>query len=341
MDITIGAEGPVGPQGPQGETGAQGPEGEQGPIGPTGPQGPQGDEGPQGPIGPDGPQGPAGPEGQQGPAGPIGPQGPTGPQGDQGPPGHGVSLAGMICPPNQFIVGFDDSSNIVCASLEPAPPPTISCIETFDAAQSSADLLNLLNLAISQFDGFVIPAAVIPVESPIGLVNDVDVAFDPIALSGQASLLASLAEDRASEPCSDAVVVQAGYSSFSITGDWSTTVLGLPVSGEFTIIISDISADLRAGLLNPDISGVVSESTFDRNYEGTLSGTGGAGFVDVEVTGLNGLGDDLATLVIPLFNNLIASTIDTMIQDIFSLASDDIGIFLASQPAPVSVVVSP
>jgi hypothetical protein len=242
----------------------------------------------------------------------------------------------MICPPNQFVVGFDDSSNILCASLEPAPPPTISCIETFDSVQSSANLLTVLNSAIGQFDGHVIPAAVIPTD-----IADVNVTFDPIALAGQASLLASIAEDRVSEPCSDAVIVQAGYSSISITGDWSTTVLGVSVSGEITINLGDIVADLRAGLLNPDISVATPGSTFDRDYEGTLSGTGGAGFVDINVTGLNGLADDLAALVIPRFNNLISLTINSVIQDFFSSASDDIGIFLASQPAPVSVVVSP
>jgi hypothetical protein len=45
FEVTIGAQGPTGPQGP---------------IGPAGPQGPIGATGPQGPAGPTGPQGPSG-----------------------------------------------------------------------------------------------------------------------------------------------------------------------------------------------------------------------------------------------------------------------------------------
>ena len=106
--VTIGAEGPVGPQGPQGDIGPigpqgiqgiPGPQGEQGPIGPVGAQGPKGDTGPQGPKGNIGPQGlqgdlgPQGPKGDTGAVGPIGPEGPAGipgpegPQGAIGPPG--------------------------------------------------------------------------------------------------------------------------------------------------------------------------------------------------------------------------------------------------------------
>jgi hypothetical protein len=111
MDITIGAEGPVGPQGPQGDTGPQGPGGAAGPAGPAGaagPPGPRGAVGPQGPTGlpgsegrqgpaglagapgPQGDPGPPGPQGAQGPIGvpgPPGPRGDKGPQGDAGPPG--------------------------------------------------------------------------------------------------------------------------------------------------------------------------------------------------------------------------------------------------------------
>lgn len=88
--LTIGAQGPVGPQGPQGvagpqgETGAQGPRGDQGE---TGAQGPQGETGFQGPQGERGLQGDKGAVGPQGIAGPIGPSGAVGAQGPQGVPG--------------------------------------------------------------------------------------------------------------------------------------------------------------------------------------------------------------------------------------------------------------
>ena len=78
---TLGAVGPVGPQGevgPQGPVGATGPQGPQGLQGATGEQGPQGVEGPAGPAGPQGEQGAPGPEGPQGPRGWTGAQGPAG-----------------------------------------------------------------------------------------------------------------------------------------------------------------------------------------------------------------------------------------------------------------------
>ena len=77
-DVSVG---PQGPAGPQGEPGPQGPKGDQGDPGPEGPQGPKGD------TGDTGPQGPAGADGAPGQQGPQGPQGETGPQGPQGPAG--------------------------------------------------------------------------------------------------------------------------------------------------------------------------------------------------------------------------------------------------------------
>lgn len=101
-DVSVGPQGPEGPQGPQGEPGPQGPQGEPGPQGEKGEQGepgPQGETGPAGPEGPQGPQGekgdtgPQGPQGEKGEKGDTGPQGPQGPKGDtgpQGPAGDGV-----------------------------------------------------------------------------------------------------------------------------------------------------------------------------------------------------------------------------------------------------------
>lgn len=89
-DVSVGPEGPPGPQGPQGEPGPQGPQGEPGPAGPQGPKGdpgPQGEPGPKGETGAEGPQGPKGDTGDTGPQGPKGDQGETGPQGEPGPQG--------------------------------------------------------------------------------------------------------------------------------------------------------------------------------------------------------------------------------------------------------------
>ncbi len=89
-DVSVGPQGPEGPQGPQGEPGPQGPQGEPGPQGEKGEQGepgPQGETGPAGPEGPQGPQGEKGDTGPQGPQGEKGEKGDTGPQGPQGPKG--------------------------------------------------------------------------------------------------------------------------------------------------------------------------------------------------------------------------------------------------------------
>jgi Collagen triple helix repeat (20 copies)/Phage Tail Collar Domain len=67
LDLTVGAVGPVGPQGLTGATGPQGP------AGPAGAQGPQGDPGPAGAQGATGAQGAAGPQGPQGVQGAAGP----------------------------------------------------------------------------------------------------------------------------------------------------------------------------------------------------------------------------------------------------------------------------
>lgn len=85
------------------------------PIGPVGPPGPAG------PPGAPGPQGVEGPQGAEGPAGPPGVPGPPGPEGPEGPPGNLV-LAGQTCPVGEFVVGFDESGNILC---RPFLPPYI------------------------------------------------------------------------------------------------------------------------------------------------------------------------------------------------------------------------
>jgi len=71
--ITVGEQGPPGPQGIPGPVGPPGPQGAPGGLGLTGPPGsPGADSTVPGPEGPEGPAGPDGPKGDPGPAGPPG-----------------------------------------------------------------------------------------------------------------------------------------------------------------------------------------------------------------------------------------------------------------------------
>jgi hypothetical protein len=95
--ITVGEQGPPGPQGIPGPVGPGGPQGAPGGMGPTGAQGPKGDTGAASTV--PGPPGPVGPQGETGadstvpgPQGPQGDQGPQGPQGDPGPTGPAGGL---------------------------------------------------------------------------------------------------------------------------------------------------------------------------------------------------------------------------------------------------------
>jgi hypothetical protein len=67
--VTLGLQGPAGPEG------SVGPKGADGAVGPAGPEGPDGSKGADGAVGP---AGPVGPEGADGAVGPAGPPGPTG-----------------------------------------------------------------------------------------------------------------------------------------------------------------------------------------------------------------------------------------------------------------------
>lgn len=119
MDVTIGAEGPVGSEGPEG------PQGEQGVQGPVGPEGPHGDAGPQGPQGEAGPPGPQGEQGLQGLQGERGLQGEQGPQGIQGPAGADGGSC-MIAPgpeTGQATLTCPDGSSATFAAVAEEPPP--------------------------------------------------------------------------------------------------------------------------------------------------------------------------------------------------------------------------
>ena len=102
-----------------------------------GPQGPKGDTGATGATGP---AGLTGATGATGPEGPQGPQGEAGPQGEQGLPGN-LALAGQNCPLGQYLRGFDEQGNILCAI---AP-----IIDPFTSVQQNADWTPI----IQEFNG--------------------------------------------------------------------------------------------------------------------------------------------------------------------------------------------
>ena len=82
-------------------------------AGVEGPQGPQGEIGPQGEQGPMGPAGPQGIQGPKGDKGDTGPAGADGAAGSQGPSGI-LTIAGMVCPANYFVTGFNANGSIIC-----------------------------------------------------------------------------------------------------------------------------------------------------------------------------------------------------------------------------------
>jgi hypothetical protein len=136
-----GAAGPIGPAGPQGLKGEQGVKGD------TGSSGLKGEQGLKGNPGANGLNGAPGSAGQacwdlNGNGGPDmlsatnptsedvngdgivdardckGEQGPQGPRGDPGVSGVSV-LANLLCPVDQFVVGFDNQGLIICSSGSP------------------------------------------------------------------------------------------------------------------------------------------------------------------------------------------------------------------------------
>ena len=109
FNVTVGTEGPQGPQGvpgPQGPQGSIGPQGAPGLQGPAGSQGVPGTPGAPGATGLQGPPGPPGPQGSQGLPGPQGLPGLQGPQGVQGLPGPPASSFPVACIPQVVGVNF-------------------------------------------------------------------------------------------------------------------------------------------------------------------------------------------------------------------------------------------
>jgi len=94
LAASIGATGPIGPQGIQGITGPTGAQGDEGIQGVTGAQGDTGDTGAEGEQGITGPQGIQGAQGITGPTGVIGATGPMGQTGATGANGSPLTIYG-------------------------------------------------------------------------------------------------------------------------------------------------------------------------------------------------------------------------------------------------------
>jgi hypothetical protein len=127
-DGAVGPEGPVGPKGADGAVGPAGPEGTVGPkgadgaVGPAGPEGTVGPKGADGAVGPAGPEGPVGSKGVDGAVGPAGPEGPVGPKGADGavgpagPPGPtgGNAIYACSCLPQRPVLTTESTCRKHC-----------------------------------------------------------------------------------------------------------------------------------------------------------------------------------------------------------------------------------
>ena len=109
--LTLGS---VGPQGEQGVTGETGPQGEQGITGETGTQGAQGISGQHGTDGSPGEAGQSGPPGADGVEGPAGTDGAS----------AIIELAGLSCPENNYLAGFQFTGELLCRPLPTGLPST-------------------------------------------------------------------------------------------------------------------------------------------------------------------------------------------------------------------------
>jgi len=123
--VTLGLQGPAGPEGSVGPKGAVGPAGPEGPVGPkgadgaVGPAGPVGLKGADGAVGPEGPVGPKGADGAVGPAGPEGPVGPKGADGAVGPAGPtgptgGNAIYACSCLPQRPVLTTESTCRKHC-----------------------------------------------------------------------------------------------------------------------------------------------------------------------------------------------------------------------------------
>jgi hypothetical protein len=117
VDGTDGVDGVDGTNGVDGVDGTDGINGTNGVDGTDGDKGDQGDQGVPGPAGQDGLPGSNGQDGQDGDQGPQGPPGPAGPQGDPG----NLALAGLTCPDDEVLVGFDASGELLCSDITTPP----------------------------------------------------------------------------------------------------------------------------------------------------------------------------------------------------------------------------
>jgi hypothetical protein len=316
-DLTIGA---IGPRGEPGADGADGAPGEQGPPGPPGNDGAMG---------------------EQGLPGPAGPPGTDGAMGMQGPPGPGVLLAGMRCPANQFLVGFDTESNLICESFDGGPPPDpdpdpqISCILNYSESAAQQIALAQLMPLFDQLSEVDIP----PVS---GSASGVDYAIIPVAVEAEEPLNVSapLLELTDQEPCEDAVALNVGFGEILVHGIWTIELpLNVQFSGSFEVSGAGGTANFLAPLANPDISGVTMPTLFHRNVESLSVEAIDFGNFHVSTTGA--LPDDLIMLILPLIESHIASVLFDTINNVLNDAAAQIQPLLVAIPAPVTIEVTP
>jgi hypothetical protein len=120
--VTLGLQGPAGPEGSVGPKGADGAVGPAGPVGSkgadgaVGPAGPVGPRGADGAVGPEGPVGSKGVDGAVGPAGPVGPKGADGAVGPAGPPGPtgGNAIYACSCTPQRPVLTTESTCRKHC-----------------------------------------------------------------------------------------------------------------------------------------------------------------------------------------------------------------------------------
>ena len=334
-DLTIGAVGPAGPAGADGVDGADGAPGlpgadstVAGPVGPTGADGKDGSPGMDGADGADGVDGL------------LGPPGTNGENGEVGPPGPGVSLAGMRCPANHFMVGFDAESGLICESVEGAPPnaPTINCIIDYSQGQAEAIATPLLQ---SLFDDL----GSINIDPIIGSFEGIPYVITPgsITANGQLSLSAPLVEVTSAEPCDDAIAAEIDYQgTVELPGEWSVTlpILG-GITGEFLVTISGISAEVLVALLNPDISGVTVPTEFDRAVESVTQTDFQVASFTLSATGFQQLGDDLISIFVPFLQTQIETLFNSAMSDVVGNSIVELQPIFEVIPPPVVIQVIP
>ena len=164
-----------------------------------------------------------------------------------------------------------------------------------------------------------------------------------IIANGQLSLSAPLVELIAAEPCDDAIVTEIIHSgAVELPGQWVVTIpiIG-DVSGDFLVSASGFTAEVLVSLLNPDISGAVTPTDFDRAVGSVTLTDFQATGLEFSATGFQGLGDDLIAALVPILQGQILA----ILHDILSISVDNaVGLLqpvLVAIPPPVTIQVIP